>query len=79
MTEQEIFEKLREIVVEQLGAEAENIKMDSTFVDDLAADSLDIVELVMSVEEEFGIEIPDGDAEKIVSIGDVVAYVKSRK
>ena len=79
MTEQEIFEKLREIVVEQLGAEAENIKMDSTFVDDLAADSLDIVELVMSVEEEFGIEIPDGDAEKIVSIGDVVEYVKSKK
>ena len=79
MTEQEIFEKLKGIVVEQLGTEAENIKMESTFVDDLAADSLDIVELVMCVEEEFGIEIPDGDAEKIVSIGDVVEYVKSRK
>lgn len=79
MTEQEIFEKLKEIVVEHLGAEAENIKMESTFVDDLAADSLDIVELVMCVEEEFGIEIPDSDAEKIVSIGDVVEYVKSRK
>lgn len=79
MTEQEIFEKLKGIVVEQLGTEAENIKMESTFVDDLAADSLDIVELVMCVEEEFGIEIPDGDAEKIVSIGDVVEYVKNRK
>ena len=79
MTEQEIFEKLKGIVVEQLGTEAENIKMESTFVDDLAADSWDIVELVMCVEEEFGIEIPDGDAEKIVSIGDVVEYVKSRK
>ena len=53
----------------------ENVKMEATFVDDLAADSLDIVELVMSIEEEFGLQIPDEDAEKIVTVGDVVEYV----
>ena len=75
MTEQEVFEKLKLIVVEQLGVDEENVKMEATFVDDLAADSLDIVELVMSIEEEFGLQIPDEDAEKIVTVGDVVEYV----
>ncbi len=75
MTEQEVFEKLKLIVVEQLGVDEESVKMEATFVDDLAADSLDIVELVMSIEEEFGLQIPDEDAEKIVTVGDVVEYV----
>lgn len=79
MKEQEIFEKLKEIVKKQLGVEESNIKMDSTFVDDLAADSLDIVELIMNIEEEFDIEISDNDAEAIVTINDVVQYIKNNK
>ena len=79
MTEQEIFEKMKGIIVEQLGAETDDIEMDSTFVDDLEADSLDIVELVMQIEEEFEMEIPDEAAEKIVTVGDVVAYIKANK
>ena len=76
MTEQEIFDKLKPIIVEQLGAEEEKVTMEATFVDDLSADSLDIVELVMALEEEFDIEIPDADAEKVVTVGDVVDYIK---
>lgn len=79
MEENEIFEKVKKIVEEQLGVSEENIKMDSTFVDDLSADSLDIVELVMGIEEEFEIEIPDTDAEKIVTVGDVVEYIKNKE
>ena len=74
--EKEILEKIKKILGNQLGINEENIKMESTFVDDLAADSLDIVELVMAIEEEFGIEISDSDAEKIVTVGDVVNYIK---
>lgn len=74
--EEEILEKIKKILGNQLGINEENIKMESTFVDDLAADSLDIVELVMAIEEEFGIEISDSDAEKIVTVGDVVKYIK---
>lgn len=77
MSEQEIFEKVKDIVVEQLGVEAEKVTKEATFVDDLAADSLDIVELVMGIEEEFDIEIDDSEAEKIVTIGDVVEYIKN--
>ena len=76
MLEKEIFQKLKSIVVEQLGVNDENVTMEATFVDDLAADSLDIVELVMNIEEEFDLEIPDADAEKIVTVGDVVEYIK---
>lgn len=76
MKENEILEKLKEIIVEQLGVEKEIISEESTFVDDLSADSLDIVELIMSIEEEFDMEIPDQDAEKIVTVGDVVKYIK---
>lgn len=79
MSENEIFEKLKTIVVNELGASEENVTMEATFVDDLAADSLDIVELVMNIEEEFDLEIPDTDAEKIVTIGDVVKYIKEHK
>ena len=77
MNEQEIFEKVKVIVVEQLGVE--EVTKEATFVDDLAADSLDIVELVMSIEEEFDIEIDDSEAEKIVTIGDVVEYIKNNQ
>lgn len=75
MLEEEIFEKLKAIVVEQLGVDEESVTMEATFVDDLAADSLDIVELVMNIEEQFDLEIPDEDAEKIVTVGDVVKYI----
>lgn len=79
MTHEEIFEKLKNIIVEQLGVEEERVTEEATFVDDLSADSLDIVELVMAIEEEFGLEIPDEEAEKIVSIGDVINYIKDNK
>lgn len=79
MEENEIFEKVKGIVVEQLGVEETAVKMEATFVDDLSADSLDIVELVMEIEEEFDMEIPDADAEKIVTVGDVVDYIKGKQ
>ena len=79
MSEKEIFQKSKTIVVDQLGVNEENVTMEATFVDDLAADSLDIVELVMNIEEEFDLEIPDSDAEKIVTIGDVVKYIEEHK
>ena len=80
MTEQEVFETLKEIIIEQLGVEDEvAITMEATFVDDLSADSLDIVELIMSLEEKFELEIPDEDAEKIVTVGDVVKYIVEHK
>ncbi len=74
--EKEILEKIKKILGNQLGINEENIKMESTFVDYLAADSLDIVELVMAIQEEFGIEISVSDAEKIVTVGDVFKYIK---
>lgn len=73
------FEKVRDIVVEQLGVEADEVATESTFIDDLGADSLDIVELIMAFEEEFNIEIPDEAAEKIKSVQDVVAYIDQNK
>ena len=79
MSEKEIFQKLKTIVVDQLGVNEENVTMEATFVDDLAADSLDIVELIMNIEEEFDLEIPDNDTEKIVSIRDVVKYIEEHK
>ena len=73
-----VFEKVREVICEQLGVEdVEIITMDTTFIDDLGADSLDIVELIMALEEEFDIEIPEADAEKISTVGDVVEYIKA--
>ena len=69
------FDKVRDIVVEQLGVEADEVTLESTFIDDLGADSLDIVELIMAFEEEFGIEIPDEAAEKIKTVQDVVNYI----
>jgi len=72
-----IFDRIKDIISDQLGIDADEIAMDSSFIDDLGADSLDIVELIMALEGEFDIEIPDEDAEKISSVGDVVDYIKT--
>ena len=76
MSSEEIFEKIKGIIVEQLGVTEATVTMEASFIDDLGADSLDIVELIMALEEEFDIEIPDSDAEKVVTVGDVVDYIK---
>lgn len=73
------FEKVRDIVVEQLGVDADDVTIESTFIDDLGADSLDIVELIMAFEENFDIEIPDEAAEKIKTVQDVVNYIEENK
>lgn len=73
-----MFEKVKSKIAEQLSIDENEITMESGFVDDLGADSLDIVELIMALEEEFDIEIPDEDAEKIATVGDVVEYIKAR-
>lgn len=78
MSEQEIFEKVKEIVVEQLGVEGDTVKPTSNFADDLGADSLDTVELVMALEEEFDIEIPDDAAEKILTVQEAVDYINDK-
>lgn len=69
-------QKVKELIVEQLGVEEGQVTNEAKFVDDLGADSLDTVELVMALEEEFSIEIPDEDAEKIVSVSDAINYIK---
>ena len=76
MNTDEVFEKVKRIIVEQLGVAETSVEMEASFIDDLGADSLDIVELVMALEEEFDMEIPDSDAEKVVTVGDVVEYIK---
>ena len=76
MNTEEVFEKVKAVIVEQLGVAETSVEMESSFIDDLGADSLDIVELVMALEEEFDMEIPDSDAEKVVTVGDVVEYIK---
>lgn len=76
MTSEEIFDKVKEIIIEQLGVADTAVTMEASFIDDLGADSLDIVELIMALEEQFDTEIPDADAEKIVTVGDVVDYIK---
>lgn len=74
-----MLDKIKEIVVEQLGVDAEQVTPEANFVDDLGADSLDTVELIMAFEEEFDVEIPDTDAEKIKTVQDVVDYIESHK
>lgn len=69
------LEKIQEIIVDQLGVEADQVTAEASFVDDLGADSLDTVELIMAFEEEFGVEIPDEEAEKIKTVKDVLTYV----
>lgn len=76
MNTEEVFDKVKGIIVEQLGVAEASVTMEASFIDDLGADSLDIVELVMALEEEFDIEIPDADAEKVTTVGDVVDYIK---
>ena len=73
------FDKVKEIVVEQLGVDADDVNIDSTFIDDLGADSLDIVELIMAFEEEFNVEIPDEIAEIIKTVKDTVDYIDKNK
>ncbi|MCK4993977.1 MAG: acyl carrier protein [Candidatus Omnitrophica bacterium] len=71
-------EKVKAIIVDQLGVKAEEVNVTASFVDDLGADSLDTVELVMALEEEFGIEIPDEDAEKMTTVGEAIKYIDSK-
>jgi len=74
-----VEQKVKEIIVEQLGVEENQVTPEAKFVDDLGADSLDTVELVMALEEAFDLEIPDEDAEKITSVGDAIKYIDSKK
>ena len=79
MNSDEVFDKVKEIIVEQLGVTESTVTLEASFIDDLGADSLDIVELIMALEEEFDMEIPDADAEKIVTVNDVVEYIKNNQ
>lgn len=73
-----LFEKVKAIIVDQLGVEEEEVTLESSFIEDLGADSLDIVELIMALEEEFEIEVPDEDAEKLTTVGSAVEYIKAQ-
>ena len=75
MSSEAIFEKVKEIIVEQLGVEEDIVKPEASFIDDLGADSLDVVELIMALEEEFDLEIPDAEAEKDATVNDLVEYI----
>lgn len=72
----EVAEKVKKMIVEQLGVAENEVTDEAKFIDDLGADSLDIVELIMALEDEYGIEIPDEDAEKIVTVGDAIRYIE---
>ena len=74
-----MLDKIKEIVVDQIGVDGDQVTLAANFVDDLGADSLDTVELIMAFEEEFGVEIPDTEAEKIKTVQDVVNYIESQK
>jgi len=78
MSEKSIEEKVKDIIVEQLGVNPEQVTPNASFIEDLGADSLDTVELVMAFEEEFSIEVPDEDAEKLQKVGDVVSYIEGK-
>ncbi|NLT11537.1 MAG: acyl carrier protein [Clostridiaceae bacterium] len=77
MSGDSIFESVKSILVEQLGVEGDSVAIDSSLIDDLNADSLDMVELVMAMEQEFGISIPDEEAERIKTVGDAVEFIKA--
>ena len=79
MSEKSIEQKVKDISVEQLSVNAEQVTPEAKFIEDLGADSLDIVELVMAFEEEFGVEVPDSDAEKLLTVGDVVKYIEDKQ
>ncbi|MBN2506041.1 MAG: acyl carrier protein [Verrucomicrobia bacterium] len=76
MAEKSVEQRVREIIVEQMDVNPDQVTLDAKFIEDLGADSLDVVELVMALEEEFGSEIPDEEAEKLLSVGDVVKYIE---
>ena len=78
MTEEELLNKIKAVVVEKLGVKPEDVTTDASFVNDLGADSLDRVELVMALEEEFDIELLDEDAEKFIKVSDVLAYIQNK-
>ena len=78
MAKEEIFDKLKELVVDQLGVEEDEVTMEASMQDDLGADSLDLVDLVMSVEEEYGVKVADEDLENIKTVGDIVNYIEDR-
>lgn len=71
-----VFEKVRKLIVEKIGIEKDAVTLDASFIEDLGCDSLDVVELVMTLEEEFNIEVPDEELEKLVTVGDVVEYIE---
>ncbi len=73
-----VAEKVKSIIAEQLGVKIEEVKPEASFIDDLGADSLDTVELIMALEEEFNVEIPDEDAEKMTKVGDAISYVEGK-
>lgn len=79
MSEKSTEEKVKDIIVEQLGVNPEQVTREASFIEDLGADSLDTVELVMAFEEEFSIEVPDEDAEKLQKVGDVIDYIESKQ
>lgn len=74
-----LFDKIKDVIVDQLGVEPDEVKLESSFIDDLGADSLDIVEMIMALEEEFDMEIPDEEAEKLTTVNDVVEYIKNHQ
>ena len=78
MADKSVADRVKEIIVEQLGVNPDQVTSEAKFIEDLGADSLDTVELVMAFEEEFGAEIPDEDAEKLQTVGDVVKYIEDR-
>lgn len=79
MAKEEIFEKLKDLVVDQLGVDEDEVTLEANIQDDLGADSLDVVDLVMSVEEEFGVKIADEELEGIKTVGDIVDYIEENK
>lgn len=79
MSDKSIEDRVKDIIVEQLGVSADQVNPEAKFVEDLGADSLDTVELVMAFEEEFGIEVPDEEAEKLTSVGDVLSFINSQQ
>ncbi len=79
MAEKTIEQRVKDIIVEQLGVKADQVTAEAKFIEDLGADSLDIVELIMALEEEFGYEIPDEEAEKLLTVGDVIKYIEDHQ
>ena len=73
-----VFEKIRDIIVEQLGVDEEEVKAEASITEDLGADSLDVVDLVMSIEESFDVEVPDDEVENIKTVGDIVKFIEAK-